>query len=222
MALESVGGRSVDEVVVAGGLDECTVDSLVLSASGALEGVGGDPVDVAEATVAGLVEQGDGVAVEEDLVAADKRKTVCEILSGVIGLGLAEREPRADARVERAVDTQLHALVELGQSDEDDGQQRARVPLVDRWAAGAVPDSRRVGFRPPPAEPGVRLSFRTGLSIDLSSEVSSTHPAELVLLDGDPLEDIEDALKVVGVVRNGRFFSTIRLIEIAADAATVE
>jgi len=52
--------------------------------------------------------------------------------------------------------------------------------------------------------------------------VAVGQPAELVLLDGDPLEDIEDALKVVGVVRNGRFFSTIRLIEIAADAATVE
>ena len=43
-------------------------------------------------------------------------------------------------------------------------------PFV-RWALGAVPGSRRVGFRAPPSEPGVHLSLCTGLSIDVDREV---------------------------------------------------
>mgnify|MGYP000359699620 CR=1 FL=1 len=58
----------------------------MLSVCGALEGVGGDAVDVAEASVARLVEQGDGVAVEEDLVAPDEAESVREVLGGVVGL----------------------------------------------------------------------------------------------------------------------------------------
>ena len=46
--------------------------------------------------------------------------------------------------------------------------------------------------------------------------------ADLVLVDGDPLENIADLRKVVGVIRNGRFFSAIGLIERAAPAASVE
>jgi hypothetical protein len=37
--------------------------------------------------------------------------------------------------------------------------------------------------------------------------------ADLVLIDGDPLANIHDTQKIVGVVRNGRFFSAIGLIE---------
>ena len=37
--------------------------------------------------------------------------------------------------------------------------------------------------------------------------------ADLVIVDGDPLADVDNALNVVGVIRNGRFFSTIGLIE---------
>jgi hypothetical protein len=39
-----------------------------------------------------------------------------------------------------------------------------------------------------------------------------------VLVDGDPLRNIGDALNIVGVVRNGRFFSVSGLIDRAADA----
>ena len=46
--------------------------------------------------------------------------------------------------------------------------------------------------------------------------------ADLVIVDGDPLVDIDDALNVVGVVRNGRFFSTIGLIDRIGQSATVE
>ena len=39
--------------------------------------------------------------------------------------------------------------------------------------------------------------------------------ADLILVDGDPLADIRDVHNVVGVVRNGQFYSTGRLIELA-------
>jgi len=46
--------------------------------------------------------------------------------------------------------------------------------------------------------------------------------ADLVLVSGDPLEDVSDALNIVAVVRNGRFFSAVSLLERAADAVNVE
>ena len=46
--------------------------------------------------------------------------------------------------------------------------------------------------------------------------------ADLVLVDGDPLANVADLRKVVGVVRNGRFFSAIGLIEQAQAGANVE
>ena len=48
--------------------------------------------------------------------------------------------------------------------------------------------------------------------------VENPTAADLVLVDGDPLRNIGDALKIVGVVRNGRFFSVSGLIDRAADA----
>ena len=46
--------------------------------------------------------------------------------------------------------------------------------------------------------------------------------ADLVLVDGDPLANAKDALNVVAVVRNGRFFSVSGLIDRAKAAETVE
>jgi hypothetical protein len=46
--------------------------------------------------------------------------------------------------------------------------------------------------------------------------------ADLVFIDGDPLADIGDTLKVIAVVRNGRFFSVAGLIDQARTAADVE
>jgi hypothetical protein len=46
--------------------------------------------------------------------------------------------------------------------------------------------------------------------------------ADIVLVDGDPLNNAADLRKVVGIVRNGRFFSAIGLIERAQQAAIVE
>jgi hypothetical protein len=46
--------------------------------------------------------------------------------------------------------------------------------------------------------------------------------ADIVLVDGDPLNKAADLRKVVGVVRNGRFFSAIGLIERAQQVRDVE
>jgi hypothetical protein len=46
--------------------------------------------------------------------------------------------------------------------------------------------------------------------------------ADIVLVDGDPLNNAADLRKVVGIVRNGRFFSAIGLIERAQKAPIVE
>lgn len=46
--------------------------------------------------------------------------------------------------------------------------------------------------------------------------------ADLVFVDGDPLTDIHDALNVVAVVRNGRFYSVSGLIDRAKSAESVE
>ncbi len=46
--------------------------------------------------------------------------------------------------------------------------------------------------------------------------------ADLVFVDGDPLLDIRDALNVVAVVRNGRFYSVSGLIDRAKAAENVD
>ncbi len=46
--------------------------------------------------------------------------------------------------------------------------------------------------------------------------------ADLILVDGDPLTTVDDALKVIAVVRNGRFFSVAGLIDRARAATAVE
>ncbi len=46
--------------------------------------------------------------------------------------------------------------------------------------------------------------------------------ADLVLVNGDPLRNIADALNVVAVVRNGRFYSAVSLLERLAAGNNVE
>ena len=46
--------------------------------------------------------------------------------------------------------------------------------------------------------------------------------ADMVLVSGDPLAKVADALNIVAVVRNGRFYSLISLLERARDVSHVE
>jgi hypothetical protein len=59
---------------------------------------------------------------------------------------------------------------------------------------------------------GINAAAALGLGLQ-AGRIAPGASADLVLVDGDPLANIGDALKVVAVVRNGRFFSTIGLIE---------
>jgi len=52
--------------------------------------------------------------------------------------------------------------------------------------------------------------------------VAAGSRADLVLVNGDPLRNIADALKVVAIVRNGRFYSAASLLERLAQAKNVE
>ena len=45
--------------------------------------------------------------------------------------------------------------------------------------------------------------------------------ADMILVDGDPLDDVEDSLNIVAVIRNGRFFSLSRLLENAGQIQNV-
>lgn len=59
---------------------------------------------------------------------------------------------------------------------------------------------------------GVNAAAALGLGLQIG-RIATGSVADLVIVDGDPLADVDDALNVVGVVRNGRFFSTIGLID---------
>lgn len=61
--------------------------------------------------------------------------------------------------------------------------------------------------------------------LGLQNQVGTITPgalADLVLVAGDPLADVGDALNIVAVVRNGRFFSQVSLLERVAAGADVE
>ena len=68
---------------------------------------------------------------------------------------------------------------------------------------------------------GVNAAAKLGVDPNLG-RVAIGATADLVFVDGDPLADIGDALNVVAVVRNGRFFSVAGLIDRAEAAKNVE
>lgn len=62
-------------------------------------------------------------------------------------------------------------------------------------------------------------------ALGLEFQVGTLMPgslADMVLVRGDPLTSVTDSLKIVAVVRNGRFFSLLSLLERAATSANVE
>lgn len=68
---------------------------------------------------------------------------------------------------------------------------------------------------------GINAANALGLGLQIG-RIAAGSVADLVLVDGDPLANISDAQKIVAVVRNGRFYSTIGLIERVQTAKTVE
>lgn len=59
---------------------------------------------------------------------------------------------------------------------------------------------------------GINAAKALGLGLQ-AGRIAPGASADLIFVDGDPLSDVSDALNIVGVVRNGRFFSTIGLID---------
>ncbi len=64
---------------------------------------------------------------------------------------------------------------------------------------------------------GVNAADALGLGLRLG-RIATGASADLLLVDGDPLADIGDAMKIIAVVRNGRFFSVSGLLDRAAHA----
>jgi len=61
--------------------------------------------------------------------------------------------------------------------------------------------------------------------LGLENQVGTITPgarADLVLVNGDPLESVDDLLNIVAVIRNGRFYSLVRLLEQLAARPDVE
>jgi imidazolonepropionase-like amidohydrolase len=78
-------------------------------------------------------------------------------------------------------------------------------------------------LRPEQALRAAGVNAAAALGVDPTLGRAATGAAaDLVFVDGDPLDDISDALNVVAVVRNGRFFSVAGLIDRAQSAKTVE
>ena len=64
---------------------------------------------------------------------------------------------------------------------------------------------------------GVNAAEALGIGLTLG-RIATGAAADLLLLDGDPLANIADSLNIIGVVRNGRFFSVSGLIDRASQA----
>lgn len=68
---------------------------------------------------------------------------------------------------------------------------------------------------------GVNAASALGVGLTLG-RIAPGAAADLLIVDGDPLSRVDDALNIVGVVRNGRFYSVSGLIDRAQAAPTVE
>ncbi|MBT8090518.1 MAG: PD40 domain-containing protein [Gammaproteobacteria bacterium] len=79
------------------------------------------------------------------------------------------------------------------------------------------------GLRPEQSLRAAGVNAAAALRLDpLLGRIAVGASADLVFVDGDPLSNIEDARKIVAVVRNGRFFSVSGLIDRVKTAESVE
>ena len=79
------------------------------------------------------------------------------------------------------------------------------------------------GLKPEQALKAAGANAAAALNLDpLLGRVGVGAMADLVFVDGDPLANIEDALNVVAVLRNGRFFSVRGLLDRLGTDESVE
>ena len=117
----------------------------------------------------------------------------------------------------------------------------SEMPTIDHGVTGTVMGSRANGM---PAGIGTQAELRALRAAGLTAEqalrsagvnaaaalgvdpylgrVAAGAVADLVLVDGDPLANLDDALNVIAVVRNGRFYSVAGLIDRSRSATNVE
>ena len=82
---------------------------------------------------------------------------------------------------------------------------------------------RAAGLKPEQALRTAGVNAAAALGVDPTlGRVATGAVADLVFVDGDPLTGLEDAIRVVAIVRNGRFFSVAGLIERAGAARSVD
>ena len=78
-------------------------------------------------------------------------------------------------------------------------------------------------LRPEQALRAAGVNAAAALGVDPTlGRIATGAVADLVFVDGDPLSDIDEALNVVAVLRNGRFFSVAGLIDRVKAAEIVE
>jgi len=79
------------------------------------------------------------------------------------------------------------------------------------------------GLRPEQALRAAGVNAAAALGVDPTlGRVATGAVADLILVDGDPLNQTDDAINIVAVVRNGRFFSVAGLIDRVETTPTVE
>lgn len=79
------------------------------------------------------------------------------------------------------------------------------------------------GLKPEQALKAAGVNAAASLQLDpFLGRIAIGASADLVFVDGDPLSRIEDALNVVAVVRNGRFFSVSGLLDRTQSLESVE
>ena len=112
------------------GVDDPAIDEGEPEAGGVVQSGVGEAIDIAQATGAGLVEQGEGAAAEDLAIAASSGEAVTDVLSGVVGHGGAAAEAAVDAAPQGAIAAEVEPVPELGQAYEHEGEQGAGVPAV--------------------------------------------------------------------------------------------
>jgi hypothetical protein len=160
--------------------------------------------------------------------------------------------PLADwtvGKVSGLADSQTPGLEELLQSrpaaliafDRLVARRFAELPTIDHGVTDIVLGSRAnglptgigthaelralqaAGLEPAQALRSAGVNAAAALGVDPRlGRIATGAVADLVLVDGDPLAAVDDALKVIAVVRNGRFYSVAGLIDLAAAATSVE
>src|SRR5580700_10351263 len=124
------GSRSVEAgECLADAEDELSVDELLLAAYCVTKRSARQAVDLAQGALGELVESGEGVVGEEVAFASSVAEAEADVLGGVGHRRWREQEAVMDAGEQGAVCAAREILLQLGETDEDEGQERFRIPL---------------------------------------------------------------------------------------------